>query len=80
MHLRRQQRRLAQGRHPPGAEAKVQEGLEGEFSDGYDEEEADRAQTRQRGCLMESEGIQREEGARARRGQLFTVESSTMGG
>ena len=63
-----------------GAEAKVQEGLEGEFSDGYDEEEADRAQTRQRGCLMESEGIQREEGARARRGQLFTVESSTMGG
>ena len=63
-----------------GAEAEVQEGLEGEFSDGYDEEEADRAQTRQRGCLMESEGIQREEGARARRGQLFTVESSTMGG
>ena len=63
-----------------GAEAKVQEGLEGEFSDGYDEEEADREQTRQRGCLMESEGIQREEGARARRGQLFTVESSTMGG
>ena len=63
-----------------GAEAEIQEGLEGEFSDGYDEEEADRAQTRQRGCLMESEGIQREEGARARRGQLFTVESSTMGG
>ena len=63
-----------------GAEAEAQGGLEGEFSDGYDEEEADRGQLRQRACLMESEGIQREEGARARRGQLFAVESSIMGG
>jgi len=63
-----------------GAEAQVQGEQEQESLDGYDKEEADREQTRQRGCLMESEGIQREEGARARRGQLFAVESSTMGG
>ena len=36
--------------------------------------------TKQRSCLMESEGSEGEEAARARRGPLFTDENLSMGG
>ena len=52
------------------ADEEVRGELEGKVPDGYDEEEADREQTRRRG-----------EGAGARRGPLiFTDENLSMGG
>ena len=45
----------------------------------YDAEEAKRPLTKQRSCLMESEGSEGEEAARARRGPLFTDENLSMG-
>ena len=46
----------------------------------YDAEEATRPLNKQRSCLMESEGSEGEEAARARRGPLFTDENLPMGG
>ena len=46
----------------------------------HDAEEAKRPLTKQRSCLMESEGSDGEEAARARRGPLFTDENLSMGG
>ena len=47
---------------------------------GFYAEEAKRPLTKQRSCLMESEGSEGEEAARARRGPLFTDENLPMGG